>query len=387
MSNVQQSIVDEQTVLLSDRHDSACQRTPLPKLQLAIVLLLQSCEIVMGTSIMPYINQLIEDLGIAGVVVNRAEGFALLPLAFSLGSSVGPALGGGLARPYERFPEYFKDDFWREYPYFLSCLGPAIIGSISFLITLFFFKETLPKRRVLFHSASSSTIIRPEERSEPMTLRKLLTYPVILSISNYATLAFLEIMFISLLPLFMAMPIELGGLGFTPMAIGYILGTVGIWMGLFSVLFLARLLRRFGERRLFIVAILAFSVDFVMLPLINIVARQTGVTWIVWCLLAFSLSLLPIMVMGYSCIFIFITASSPNKYSLGATNGMSQTTVSIARAIGPALATSLFSFSVDRNVLGGYAVYLILFSLSCAALLPVLQLPVKPWDHNDNHSQ
>ena len=153
---------------------------------------------------------------------------------------------------------------------------------------------------MLLHSASSSTIIRPEEHSEPMTLRKLLTYPVILSISNYATLAFLEIMFISLLPLFMAMPIELGGLGFTPMAIGYILGTVGIWMGLFSVLFLARLLRRFGERRLFIVAILAFSVDFFMLPLINIVARQTGVTWIVWCLLAFSLSLLPIMVMGYS---------------------------------------------------------------------------------------
>ena len=57
MSNVQQSIVDEQTVLLSDRNDSECQRTPLPKLQLAIVLLLQSCEIVMGTSIMPYINQ------------------------------------------------------------------------------------------------------------------------------------------------------------------------------------------------------------------------------------------------------------------------------------------------------------------------------------------
>ena len=54
-----------------------------------------------------------------------------------------PAIGGGLARPYERFPSYFKNDFWREYPYFLSSLGPAIIVFISFLIVLFFFKEVI----------------------------------------------------------------------------------------------------------------------------------------------------------------------------------------------------------------------------------------------------
>ena len=49
-----------------------------------------------------------------------------------------PVMGGGLARPYERFPEHFKNDFWREYPYFLSSLGPAVIVFISFLIALFF---------------------------------------------------------------------------------------------------------------------------------------------------------------------------------------------------------------------------------------------------------
>ena len=58
--------------------------------------------------------------------------------------------------------------------------------------------------------------------------------------------------------------------------------------------------------------------------------------------------------------------------------------VSIARAIGPALATSLFSFSVDRDILGGYALYLILFPLSCVALLPAVRLPVKPWDESNN---
>ncbi|KAF8713430.1 hypothetical protein AX14_012984 [Amanita brunnescens Koide BX004] len=471
MSNVQQSIVDEETALLSDHHDKERKRTPIPKSQLAILLLLLSCELYTGSSILPYINQLIGDLGITGgdnakvgyyaglieslffvaeaatilqwgrisdcigrkpvlliglmgsvlsmlcfglsrtftaLVIsrslcgilngnvgvmksvlgefldatNRAEGFALLPVAWAFGSSVAPAIGGGLARPYDRFPSYFKNDFWREYPYFLSCLGPAIIVFISFLIVLFFFKETLPTRCKPFHSASSIT--SPEERSEPVPLRKLLTYPVVLSVSNYVTLSFMDIMFTSLLPLFMAMPIELGGLGLTPMAIGYVLGTLGVWTGIFSMLFLARLIRKFGERRLFIAGMLAFSIDFIMLPVINIVARRIGVTWIVWCLLTLSLFLVPIMSMCYSCIYIFITASSPNKHSLGATNGISQTTVSIARAIGPALATSLFSFSVDRNILGGYAVYLVLFTLSCSALLPAVQLPDKPWDENDN---
>ena len=225
-------------------------------------------------------------------------------------SEMRPVIGGGLARPYEHFPSYFKHDFWREYPYFLSCLGPAIIVFTSFLVTLFFFQEvirfplallvrysylkvqTLPKRRI---SAPSSSICPYEERSEPLPLKELLTYPVVLSVFNYASVAFMDVMFISLLPLFMAMPIELGGLGFTPMAIGYVLGTLGVWSGLFSMLFSGRLLRRFGERKMFIMGMLGFTVNFTMFPLINIVAHRTGVTWVVWCLLTFSLSLVPVM--------------------------------------------------------------------------------------------
>ena len=61
---------------------------------------------------------------------------------------------------------------------------------------------------------------------------------------------------------------------------------------------------------------------------------------------------------------MFITASAPSKNVLGAINGASQTTVSIARAFGPALAASLFAFSKERNILNGNAVYVILISLS-----------------------
>ena len=86
--------------------------------------------------------------------------------------------------------------------------------------------------------------------------------------------------------------------------------------------------------------------------------------------------------------FIFITSSAPNPRCLGATNGLSQTTVSIARAIGPALSTSLFSLSVEKNILGGFGVYISFATLSVFAVYLATRLPPKPWDeYQPNNSR
>lgn len=84
---------------------------------------------------------------------------------------------------------------------------------------------------------------------------------------------------------------------------------------------------------------------------------------------------------------MFITTSAPNKRSLGATNGLSQTVVSIARAIGPALSTSLFSYSVEKHLLRGYGVYAIFAFLSLAALYLATRLPERLWDHEEHKMQ
>jgi len=61
---------------------------------------------------------------------------------YLMGKIIRPVMGGSLARPQERFPAYLGE-FWRLYPYFLSCLGPAIFIFISSLIALFFLKEVI----------------------------------------------------------------------------------------------------------------------------------------------------------------------------------------------------------------------------------------------------
>ncbi|KAF9532628.1 major facilitator superfamily domain-containing protein [Crepidotus variabilis] len=472
---------DEETPLLpthGPKAPAAQKRTTLPKLQIAICLLLQVCEPLTSQSIYPYINQLVSELDItggdqrkvgyyAGLIeslffateamtvlqwsrtsdhvgrkpillvglfgsmlsmlffglsrtfwtlvlsrcltgllngnigvmksvmgeltdsTNRAEGFSLLPVVWGFGATMGPLIGGTLSRPHERFPYAFGGQFWEKFPYFLPCLVTASYVLIAFLITLGLFKETVPKRSNCDRRASSEggqDISHPPQE-QPLPLRELLVYPVILSVSNYVALAFLNIAFCALLPLFLAMPLEIGGLGFDPPKIGYIMGSYGAGSAIFQAIYFARVVRYFGERKVFIMAMTLFIPVFLSLPAINKMAVTFGTQSVaVWLLVVLLLACLALMDMAYGTIFMFITASSPNKRSLGATNGLSQTIVSIARAVGPAFSTSLFAFCVQHNILGGLGVYALFACLSVGALFLATRLPHKVWEEADSGS-
>lgn len=79
---------------------------------------------------------------------------------------------------------------------------------------------------------------------------------------------------------------------------------------------------------------------------------------------------------------MYIASAVPNKRSLGAANGLSQTVVSLQRMIGPAVADCLFAFSLMNNVLGGNFVYVILIVLVGIGLCISAQLPRNLWTHN-----
>ncbi len=59
----------------------------------------------------------------------------------------------------------------------------------------------------------------------------LLTKPVMISISNYAMLALLDISAMALIPLVWSTPIELGGLSLSPASIGLWLSAYGCLNG------------------------------------------------------------------------------------------------------------------------------------------------------------
>ncbi|KAF8220944.1 MFS general substrate transporter [Tricholoma matsutake] len=305
---------------------------------------------------------------------NRAQVVSLMPVVWAAGTTIGPLLGGSLANPHERFSGLFGGPFWKEYPYFLPCIATSSFVLVAFAITLAFFQETVPKCR-------PSNAFTVDERPPP--LRKLLTFPVVISVSNYMVIAFLNIALTALMPLFFAMPVELGGLGFHPPLIGYIFGSYGIFTGLFQGLCFCKITGFLGERSVFVIGVMAYLPVFVTFPVMSFYAQRFGITFVVWILIASIIVLMAFSDMAFGCIFIFIMASAPTKRSLGAVNGLSQTTVSVARALGPALTTSMFSLSVEHNLLGGHGVYAILFLFSSFALLLAVQLPHKLWEEHD----
>ena len=64
---------------------------------------------------------------------------------------------------------------------------------------------------------------------------------------------------------------------------------------------------------------------------------------------------------------------------LGATNGLTQTVGSIQRALGPAISAPLFSYSLEKNIMGGYGVFYALTLCTFAALWLASYLPPDGW--------
>ncbi|KAH7904155.1 major facilitator superfamily domain-containing protein [Hygrophoropsis aurantiaca] len=326
---------------------------------------------------------------------NMAQGFSLIPIVWCVGATIGAFMGGALARPHERFPETFSGTFWEQYPYFLPCAAAAAFTAGTFLLILFFLKETLPNRVVRVQKAQIRDNSRLDaecahEGTSPhavhstmVPIRSLLIPSVTIPLANYGMLAFVEIALVSLKPLYYSTPTVLGGLGFSPSLIGSWIALFGIVDGTFQALFFAPIVDRLGPKRIFMISVACFIPIFMIFPVMSWHVRSSGVDWVIWVLLSCQLALTVIMDMSYGCIFMFIASSAPSKHSLGSVNGMGQTVASIARTIGPAVSTSLFAASEQHHLLGGNAVYLFLVLLTVFFVWLTSRLPGELEDRDE----
>ncbi|KAH7914803.1 major facilitator superfamily domain-containing protein [Hygrophoropsis aurantiaca] len=335
---------------------------------------------------------------------NMPQAYAYLPFAWSSGTTLGPLIGGSLARPADRFPNVFgHSSFFKTYPYFLPCAVPATVSALSLFITLFFLKETVHSRvsirnfllrreeksapRITSHETGASDSDSSSHTSDqnltktdkPVPFRALFIPRVFVAAGSYAAVALADIAFRTVQPVFYSTPIELGGLGLEPPAIGTILAILGLSNGIFQGLFFAKLHDRLGPKNMYLFSVIAALPKMAMFPIISSLARGNYSSLCIYTVVGMQLLLSVVFNFSYGVTFMYINDSAPNRASIGATNGLAQTIVSVMRAIGPAAANSAFSISIEKQYLGGNLVYCIMTGMVFLAIGVGIMLPRHGW--------
>ncbi|KAG2106602.1 major facilitator superfamily domain-containing protein [Suillus discolor] len=320
---------------------------------------------------------------------NMPKAYSYMPIPLMIGTTVGPLIGGSLSRPADRFPGIFgRSELLKTYPYLLPCSISASFIFITWLVAYIrlkefieggFFGQSYSRPR----QSSSGVRVDPGEvnpaevESKPLPLRALLTSKVLSVTASYATMGLFQMGFNSVLPVFYATPIELGGLSLDPPRIGALLAASGVTHGMFQLFFYARLHDRFGAKAIHITGVSSGIPMVILFPVTNALARAYGIGMAVWLCVAVQLMLKISLIMCFPCMTLFIRAAAPNRASLGATNGIAQVAVAVARIVGPASAASVFSYSLQA----GHDAWLIYYFLIAIAFLAVgtgLLLPRDP---------
>ncbi|KAI6098251.1 major facilitator superfamily domain-containing protein [Pisolithus croceorrhizus] len=327
---------------------------------------------------------------------NIAQACSIMPLTWFIGTTIGPLIGGLLEHPAENFPAVFGGStFFKAYPYFLPCSVSATFAVLCWFIAYFLLEETtkaqMSVKDYIFgrkskpqESNSGSPVIAEDgiqcDTSEgQLPLRKLLVPAVLISGGCYALFALTDIALRTVLPVYFAIPIEMGGLGLDPSAIGTILALLGLINGVCQSLLFTPLHDRLGPKNLYLIGTFLLFPAIALFPLTTWVARERGLDNLVWTLVGTQMILCVLSSFSFSVTFIYINAAAPNRASIGATNGLAQMMVSVMRAIGPAASNSAFSLSIQRHVVGGYFVYWMMMGMASVTLAMGFFLPKKPW--------
>ena len=121
-------------------------------------------------------------------------------------------------------------------------------------------------------------ISSPHSPGKPLLLRQILKRPVILSIMNLLFLEFQTTCYGAIVPVMLAMPVPLGGLGFTPAQIGYFLGACRASAAFFMAFYFSSVVHYLGERRTYIIGASCSVGVWIFLPGLNFCAWRFGIS-------------------------------------------------------------------------------------------------------------
>lgn len=132
------------------------------------------------------------------------------------------------------------------------------------------------------------------------SIRSVLVPPIVISLTTHAFRAVTVESFRTLLPLMLSTSIPLGGLALSSARIGTIMAIWGFCNGGFQLVFSARVIRKFGPKKTFVMSYGSYAICFALYPAMSHFAqRANGVDTSVICVLVVQLSCSILAAMSY----------------------------------------------------------------------------------------
>ncbi|XP_074276148.1 protein ZINC INDUCED FACILITATOR 1-like isoform X2 [Silene latifolia] len=279
---------------------------------------------------------------------HQALGIATLSSAWGIGLVIGPALGGYLAQPADKFPNIFsQESVFGRFPYFLVCLVISIFALIV-LIICFWLPETLHSHDVedaaLIDSDDLEKSHSAEGRTSNTWLSLLRNWPLMSVIIIYCVFQLHDMAYIEIFSLWAVSPKAFGGLSLATEDVGQALAVAGVGLLLCQLLLYPVFERAFGP---IIVSRTGAALSIALLSCYPFIAKLSGT----------SLSLVIDLVSALKNAFsISVTAGlfllqnrAVRQRQRGAANGLALCMMSLCKAVGPAAAGSLLSWGQSRQ--------------------------------------
>ncbi|KAE9592771.1 putative major facilitator superfamily [Lupinus albus] len=346
---------------------------------------------------------------------HQAIGLSTITAAWGLGIIIGPALGGYLAQPVEKFPHIFlKGSFWDKFPYFLPCI---VISGFAFAATFvcIWVPETLHN-----HNDGNNNSLDEAEALEngggtdnDKKIRKkenlFRNWPLMLAILVYSLYTLQDTAYHEVFSLWAVSPRRLGGLNFTTNKLGTVLSITGLALIIYQVCafpFLEKALGTINITRISGVSIhhilqiihylfsfnyvilLWYLIQVIVIPLtqsLPFIAMCSSLALSILITTASSLRMilhvsLPLSLFNYSSLIMTIATGllliqnrAVEQYQRGEANGIAMTSMSFVSVIGPASGGALLSWSqkrIDASFLPGtHVVFFVINILSAVSLV------------------
>ncbi|KAL2814755.1 major facilitator superfamily domain-containing protein [Aspergillus granulosus] len=320
-----------------------------------------------------------------------------MPFVWSIGTIIGPSVGGLLAKPAENYPSVFSHDgLFGKFPYLLPNLVCSFLLLGSIIFAWLFLQETHPDMQpsngleVLKHASAENPLLVPagaaahldvdlraksygtfnqvqlhddeawmgyEDEPKPeMELQKQTPFTprVIMLIVALAIFTYHSMTYDHLLPIFLqdkrgdfspddsALTFP-GGIGLSTRMVGLIISSDGIIALIIQSLIFPVLAHYLGVWRLFIIVTVLHPVAYFVVPFLVFLPYKYLYLGIYTCLVTRNI----LSIIDFPVLLILIKQASPSDSSLGKINGLTASAGAAARTVAPPVAGYLYSTGAE----------------------------------------